>query len=213
MKTDELVTLLAASGAPADPFVIARRFAIAIGWGAFGSALLMALLLGVRPDIRAAVQWPMFWIKLVFALLLVGAGLFASLRLARPGASLTRLPAALAGPVVAIWLLAVYALATAEPAMRAELIFGRTWRSCPSNIIVLSVPAFVAIFWAMRGLAPTRLRLAGAGAGLLAGAVGASVYALHCPELAAPFIGVWYVAGILAVTTFGALVGPWALRW
>ena len=65
----------------------------------------------------------------------------------------------------------------------------------------------------MKGLAPTRLRWAGAAAGLLAGAGGALVYALHCPEMAAPFIGIWYLLGMLIPTTIGALVGPRVLRW
>jgi hypothetical protein len=65
----------------------------------------------------------------------------------------------------------------------------------------------------MRGLAPTRLRLAGAGVGLLAGAAGAFVYAFHCPELAAPFLGMWYLLGMAIPTALGALLGPRALRW
>ena len=77
---------------------------------------------------------------------------------------------------------------------RAELVLGGTWNACPLNIAVLSLPVFVAALWAMKGLAPTRPALAGAAAGLLAGAVGAVVYTLHCPELAAPFLGTWYVA-------------------
>ena len=63
------------------------------------------------------------------------------------------------------------------------------------------------------GLAPTRLRLAGAAAGLLSGAVGALVYSLHCPELAAPFLGFWYLLGMLIPTAAGALLGPRLLRW
>ena len=65
----------------------------------------------------------------------------------------------------------------------------------------------------MKGLAPTRLALAGAAAGLLAGAIGALVYALHCPEMEAPFLGVWYVAGMLIPAAAGALLGPIVLRW
>jgi hypothetical protein len=65
----------------------------------------------------------------------------------------------------------------------------------------------------MKGLAPTRLRLAGAVAGLLAGAVGALVYCLHCPEMGAPFIGFWYLLGTLIPTSVGALLGPQLLRW
>jgi len=65
----------------------------------------------------------------------------------------------------------------------------------------------------MKGLAPTRIRLAGAAAGLSAGAGAAVVYSLHCPELSAPFIGFWYLLGMLIPALVGALLGPWLLRW
>lgn len=213
MQTHDLVTMLAAGESAADSHIATRRLALAIGWGGFGSVLLMALSMGVRPDIHDAAAWPMFWVKLAFALLLVGAGLFASLRLGRPGASLSPLLAAIAAPVIAIWVLGIFALVTAEPAARPELVWGQTASVCPLNIALLSTPAFLATLWAMRGLAPTQPRRAGAAAGLLAGAVGATVYALHCPELTAPFIGTWYVVGILGVTMVGALIGPRFLRW
>ena len=156
---------------------------------------------------------PMFWVKLGFVACLAVAGLFAALRLSRPGARLTWVPGALAAPVLAIWLLAAIALARAGSAQRAVLFFGDTWDVCPFLIATLSVPAFVAAMWAMKGLAPTRLRLAGAAAGLLAGALGALVYSLHCPEMGAPFIGFWYLLGMLIPAAAGALLGPRLLRW
>ena len=52
-----------------------------------------------------------------------------------------------------------------------------------------------------------------AGAGLLAGALGALVYALHCPEMATPFLAVWYVVGMAIPTVLGAILGPRLLRW
>ena len=70
-----------------------------------------------------------------------------------------------------------------------------------------------ANLWALRGAAPTRLAWAGAGAGLLAGALGALAYALHCPEMAAPFLAVWYLAGMALPTLAGAWLGPRVLRW
>ena len=91
-------------------------------------------------------------------------------------------PGALAAPVLAIWLLAAIALVRADAAQRALLFFGDTWGYCPFLIVLLSVPAFVAAMWAMQGLAPTRLRLAGAAAGLLAGALGALVYCGIAPK-------------------------------
>lgn len=101
----------------------------------------------------------------------------------------------------------------APPAQRAELIFGESWNACPLYVALLSAPVFVAVLWAMKGLAPTRLALAGAAAGLLAGAVGALVYALNCPEMEAPFLGVWYLLGMLIPTATGTLLGPRLLRW
>ena len=50
-------------------------------------------------------------------------------------------------------------------------------------------------------------------AGFAAGATAALVYCLHCPEQAAPFLGVWYLLGMLIPTATGALLGDKLLRW
>ena len=115
--------------------------------------------------------------------------------------------------LVGIWLLALESLAAAEPGAREALVLGATWRSCPFNIALLSVPVFVGCVWALKQLAPTRLRLAGAAAGLAAGGLAAFVYGLHCPELAAPFIAVFYVLGVLIPVAVGFAFGPRLLRW
>jgi hypothetical protein len=39
------------------------------------------------------------------------------------------------------------------------------------------------------------------------------VYTLHCPEMTAPFLGIWYVLGMLIPTAVGAELGPSLLRW
>lgn len=213
MRTDELVSLLATGAGAVQPNQAPRRFATAVGWGALGAALLMAILLGLRPDLAAAVRLPMFWVKIVFVACLATASLLAVLRLSRPGVQLAWVPGALAAPVLVIWLLAAVALMRADAGQRAALFYGDTWNSCPFLVALLSVPVFVAVIWAMQGLAPTRLRLSGAAAGLLSGAVGALVYCLHCPELAAPFIGFWYLLGMLIPTAVGAALGPRLLRW
>lgn len=213
MKTDALIALLATGAEAVAPHAAARRFSVALGWGALGAGLLMAILLGVRPVLAEAALLPMFWVKIAFVACLAAASVPAALRLSRPGVRLMWLPAALAAPVLAMWILAAAALIAAEPAQRAELFLGETWASCPLNIAMLSAPVFVSVLWAMKGLAPTRLSLAGAAAGLVSGATGALVYSLHCPELAAPFLGFWYLLGMLIPTAVGSLLGPRVLRW
>ena len=213
MRTDELVAMLATGAEAVAPHQIARRYATAIGWGTLGAVALVVTLLGVRPDIGDAARQPMLWVKVGFVAALVAVSLLAALRLARPGRRLAWAPLALAAPVLAIWVVAALELVQSDPAARARLFMGSTASSCPLLIALLSVPLFVALMWAMRELAPTRLRLAGAGSGLLAGALGALVYCLHCPESAAPFIATWYLLGMLIPTALGALLGPRLLRW
>src|SRR5437867_5183915 len=116
MRTDELVTLLSTGAGAVESDATVRRYATALGWGAFGATLLMAILLGVRADIDAAARLPMFWIKLAFPASVAVASLFAASRLSRPGVRLGWVPGALAAPVVAVWLLTAYVLlATPQP--------------------------------------------------------------------------------------------------
>ena len=213
MKTDELITMLASGADAVEPHPLRRRFALALGWGAFGTTLLMAILLGVRPDIAEAARLPMFWVKVALPAALLAGALLATIRLSCPGVRLGRVPAAIAAPVLAIWLFAAIVLLGAAPAERSQLVFADTWAYCPIIIAALSVPLFGALLWAMKGLAPTRLALAGAAAGLLAGAGGALIYSLHCTEMAAPFLGIWYVLGMSVPAAVGAVIGPSVLRW
>jgi len=213
MKTDDLVRLLATGEGSVQRHAAARRYAAATVVGVVAAGLLMLGVLGVRPDLAEAVRLPMFWAKIGYVAAMAGASLLAVLRLSRPGARLDRVLPALAVPVLAMWALAAVALAGAEPDERMGLFLGATWAECPFLIALLSVPMFIATFWAMRGLAPTRLPLAGTAAGLLSGAVGGLVYCLHCPNMEAPFIGTWYLLGMLIPAATGALLGRRVLRW
>jgi hypothetical protein len=155
----------------------------------------------------------MFWLKIVFPACLVLAAAVAVQRLGHPGMRLGRVAIGVVAPLAVIWLMSAIVLINAAPEGRSALIWGATWKECPLSIAALSVPALLAAFWAVRQLAPTCARLAGAAAGLFAGAAGALVYALHCPEMEAPFLGVWYVVGMLIPTAAGAMLGPRWLRW
>jgi hypothetical protein len=116
-------------------------------------------------------------------------------------------------PVAVLWVLAVIVLVTSAPEARAALIWGKTWRGCLMAIPLLSAPMLVGALWALRRMAPTCAACAGAAAGALAGGVGSAVYALHCPELAAPFLALWYVIGAIIPVLVGAILGRLLLRW
>jgi len=213
MKTNELIDLLAAGESPLDRHALGKRFAVALVGGGLGALLLMASLYGVRPDIAEVARTPLFWAKVALPGSLAPVALWLCSRLARPGVKGGAAWVLLCLPIALVWLGGALALAGAPVEARPELIFGRTWRTCPLNIALLSVPAFIGVFWALRGLAPTRLRLAGAVGGLLAGATATLAYCLHCPEMGVPFWGVWYLLGMLLPTLLGAALGPRLLRW
>ena len=213
MRTDDFVTMLATNAGAAERYSTERRFAYSMGVGAVCSLVLMLSLLGARNDIVTAISLPMFWIKFAFLASLCAASMASVSRLSRPGRTLGILPVVFAAPVLVIWGLGVAVLANADPEQRLSLVVGQTWSVCAFLIAMLSLPFLIATFWAVKGLAPTNLPLAGGAAGLLAGSSGALIYSFHCPEMDAPFLGIWYVLGILIPTFAGAILGSRFLRW
>lgn len=213
MKTDDLVAMLA-NGEVAVPHRRASyRIWLAVLLGLpFSFAILFAAY-GVRHDIVQAMFWPMFWVKVLFPLCIAAAGFVAAERLGRPGVKPRHAWMGAALPVLGVWLLAVIAWFTLPAEERMPSLMGQSWRICAASIGLMALPVFAAALVALRSMAPTRPALAGAAAGALAGGVGASIYALHCMELTAPFLAVWYVSGIAVPVLVGALLGPRLLRW
>jgi hypothetical protein len=81
------------------------------------------------------------------------------------------------------------------------------------NMVILSLPMLAALLAGLRFGAPTRPMLAGAGAGLLSGAVAASIYISHCPDDSPIFVAAWFTLAILIATAIGAMAGSRVLRW
>jgi hypothetical protein len=213
MKTDDLISLLASGVEPVDRHALPKRFGLAVLIGAVGATLIMALTLGIRRDLAEVAVTPIFWAKVALPLCLMIGSLWMSTRLARPGGKPGGSGWLIAAPVVAVWVAAAYVLSAAPDDARLAIVLGKTWRVCPFAIAMLSVPGLIAVFWALRGLAPTRLRLTGAAGGLLAGSTATLAYCLHCPEMGIPFWGAWYLLGMLVPTVIGAALGPRLLRW
>jgi len=213
MKTDDLVALLATRAEPVQRHAAARRLALALALGLPISIGVMALEYGVRRDLLQTLFWPMWWVKLLFPACIAVAGFVIVQRLARPGVRVRAAWLGVAVPVLLVWALGLLTWLMAPVDERAAMVWGQTWRTCAFNIALISVPVFVASLAALKSLAPTQPALAGAAAGAMSAGAGAAVYALHCPELAAPFLAVWYVMGMALPVVAGALVGRRLLRW
>ncbi len=213
MQTDELIARLGMQVRALPSHAAIKRLCTALFLGGVTAFGLLALTFGLRPDfVQAAATLP-FWMKSMFTLSLVWAGVVVVRRLGDPDGRVGRAWWGLVAPLGVAAMMAIGELVSAPGPDRLGLMVGHTASRCSLAILGLSVPVFVALLWTFRRLAPTRLRQAGGVIGILSGAAGASVYAFTCPETSAAFMITWYSAGILAAGALGAAVGPRSLRW
>ena len=213
MNTEQLIRELSRDVPRVSRHALARRIVIGLVAGGLATLLLVALLLGLRPDLQVAMQGFPFWMKWTYTASLGVAAAYGVARLSRPEPASLRGLWWLALPVLALAGIGAVDIANAPPDAVMSMWLGATWRACPLLVLLLAVPLFVGMLWAFRRLAPTRLRAAGAVAGLAAGAWAATLYCLHCPEVSALFVLTWYSLGIALAAGIGALLGPRLLRW
>jgi hypothetical protein len=180
---------------------------IAVGLSLSVAVAMEFLLIGVRPDFRVMVQGAPFHYKIAVTLSMVCAGFFLARRAGQPDR--TKLP--LIAPLPALLLLALGASDTSGLPVTGNS--GISVPACVGAIVMLALPAFAVILGVLRSGAPTRLAVAGATAGLLAGAVGATAYTLACKNDGTLFVAVWYSAAMLIMTGLGAAIGRRALVW
>lgn len=212
MRTADLIELLARDVRATPPGVVNRRLLAALVAGGAVTLAIVALGLRCQPLLVAA-QQPWFWMKAAYTGMLTLAGIVIVRRLSVPGAKPGAAPLVAALIVLAMLALAAGQILTAAPSARLALWLGHTWKVCSPLILLLALPIHACLVAAIRRLAPTRLTLAGAGAGFAAGALAATLYGLHCPEQAAAFVATWYTLGIAAATALGAITGRRLLRW
>jgi hypothetical protein len=214
MRTNDLIDKLVADYvAEPPPKPVAHRLVMAIIGGLAISAALFSITLGPRPDILSALSAWRFDIKWADNLVLVIAAAWVALRLSRP---ITTPPSAMRALIVpALLLLAAvtYELVTVPASEWPARAMGVNGVMCLANIIFLSVLPLTATIYALRQGAPMSPALAGAAAGLLAGALGATVFAMHCTNDSPLFVAIWYTLAIGLTAIVGLLVGQYVLRW
>ena len=213
MNTDDMIERLVQDSDRGWRLSVWRSLTVALVAGGVLAFVLLLMTLRLRPDWAEAIGMPMVWVKMSFTLTLAAAGLVAVRRVSTPGLGVTVLPFLLAAPVIGVWAVALFGIRQVPTGEIPAYVLGSTWSVCPLLIAMLSVPIFVCVLWVMRRLAVTRPTLAGGVAGLFSGAMAASIYGLHCPEVSPAFVGIWYVLGILIPTLTGLLIGRRVLSW
>jgi hypothetical protein len=212
VKTGDLIRALAADSEvrampPGRALALALILGVAIALG------LHFTVLGLRPHLLALLGEPRLLFKLCLTILLVALSSPLVLRLVRPGASVRRAALMLA-IVPALLTAAILAELLAVPAAEwGQKLGGTNAIFCLKTIPFLAAAPLVAALLALRQGAPEHPALAGAAAGLFAGAIGAAFYATHCPDDSPLFVAAWYTLAIGFVAASGAAAGSRLLRW
>ena len=210
MRTEDLIATLSADTLPRPG--VGGRLARALGPAVAVSGAALVTLWTVRPDLAAALASPALVKTLApAALALLALWLARGLALPVPG---PRLPLVLVLAAGALALAAVlWGVATGGMGALTMHAEKPTLLTCIVSIPILSALPMAAVLWALRQGAPASPRAAGAAAGLVAGALGAMVYSLHCPEDAILFFIPAYGTMILVMSATGAALGTRLLRW
>jgi hypothetical protein len=180
----------------------------AVGLSLAVAAATVVVLIGVRPDFWGMIQRAPFHYKIVVTLSMVCAGVVFARRVFQPD----RTGVPLIALLPALLLLALGA-STDTSGLQVTGNSGISVPACLGTILMVSLPALAVILGVLRSRAPTRLAVAGATAGLLSGAIGATAYTLVCKNDGELFVAVWYSVAVLIMTGLGAAVGRRALAW
>lgn len=213
MNTDDLILRLGEDIKPADTKFVTQRLFVALATGSGLALFLLLVWQGLNPDLANAMKHRFFWMKAGYCFALGVPAVMSISRLARPDGEAPPMAISFAAPIVIVAAIAALELVLTPSSQWLAMWLGHSWSLCPWRVLALSGPIFLGLLWAFRAFAPTKLRLVGALAGLSAGALGAIVYGLHCPESSALFLLTWYSLGMGLATAVGALVGPRLLRW
>jgi hypothetical protein len=173
--------------------------------GVLGGILMILAWLGLRPDLEAALQTPVFWIKIGYAAFIAaGAGLSAC-RLARDrtwGRAPLVAAAGVAGGFLALG--AIQALA-----MTPAALAGLYWPAalvCIVQILAIATPMLLFAGYGLASVDPERPRLVGFAGGVACGAVADMVFGLHCSFSSFAIIAPWHTAGMLVCGLAGLLL-------
>lgn len=214
MKTDELInTLVGDHSAQPRPEPVRRGLVVAIIGGLAISSALFSLTLGLRPDILSALGTWRFDLKLSASLVLAIAAAWVARRLSSPVTMPLSAMRALIVPALLLLAGVIYEIVTIPASAWPSRAMGVNGVMCLASIIFLSVLPLTVTIFALRRGAPTSPELTGAVGGLLAGGMGAAVFAMHCTNDSPLFVAIWYTLAIGLMAMIGLLFGRYVLRW
>jgi hypothetical protein len=216
MNTDRLIDMLGDDLEPVKSGQPGRALMLAVlisGIAAFG---LMLATVGLRADAHSTSHLEWIGLKLLFAASVIGTAAPLLNRSARPGLENETNWRLILIPFLSAIAVALVLILVGGPHEWAAMLRGATTISfvrCLLCIMFFAAIPLAAVIFALRKGAPTRLKLCGGIAGIVAGGVGAAAYAFNCTSDTIPFIAIWYGMAIVLCGFIGTQLGPRVLRW
>ena len=213
MKTDDLIAVLSTNVEPVDHRRTVRNIGLAMVAGAAIAVAIVFFVLGPRADLTTLGAVVPALLKVALTVIILVPASIYLIRLTRPGGERRSSVALVAWPFIVVMLLVVLSLTSAPGSHWKGAILSDQWLECVISIPLIAIVPFAAIVWAVRQMAPTDLARTGAFAGLVAGCLSATGYAVHCADDSVQFFALWYGGTIALCTLAGWRLGPKLLHW
>lgn len=212
--TDRLIQQLVSDLRPQKPLLNWKLWMHCTACLVMIAAAVLAFM-GLRGDYLSAMNsGALFWKPGIFLLAWIGSVLLIT-DISRPAGGIKRvhlIPLILAG-VILIWQLVIQTMHMPIEAVKNVLQDGSA-SYCLSVILGGGSVALMMAwkFWFSQTASP-RPTLLGFLAGLSAGALAATAYALHCDRDVAVYVSVYYGLPVLGLGLLGSVLGKRLLRW
>jgi hypothetical protein len=211
-KTSDLIDVLVESATPVRRL---RPAPVRAGiWLAFAAAILALLCVahGVRPDLAARAQQPVFVLSMLGALATAMLAALASFKLGVPGSS--RRWILLPLPALAVWVSTIgYGCLTHWISMGADGVRVGEAARCFATLLLTSLPLSIAMLIMLRHAAPLRPMAVSAAGGLAIAAMTSFALALLHDLDATIMILIWNLGMAAVIAGLASAFGRAALNW
>lgn len=211
MKTDELIRILEADTVPDTG--LAKRLSWGLPLALAISTAAFLVVMGLRSGLADPTVLRAVLFKLSVTLPLAAAGGFCAWSMSQPGRSIGTLVWLLVVPLIVLMIALVVETGQQGSEHFAARLFGQNYWRCLLAIPVFSAAPLAALLYALRAGAPVEPGRTGMIAGLVAAGLGATLYALHCPDDSALFVATWYSIATLMTAGAGFIFGRRILKW
>jgi hypothetical protein len=212
MNTEKLIKALAAD---------AKRLPVPLrlAWGGLTAASIVTAaavflaVAGPRDDLAQAIETWRVSFKFAVTIALAVSASVVALALSRPGDGWRAALPLLAVVPVLLCAGVVGELVSVPRGAWLARAAGQHAHVCFGLITTIGIAPLALLLLALRHGAPTRPAVAGAVAGLAAGGIAATFFALSCVEDSPLFVGIWYSLAVAGLALLGAIGAHRLARW